>query len=783
MWWLLQRLVRWPVSWRRVILVTGLILFCEPITSPGLPNPGNGDAFAAPVSDPVTDARTVDLLTHDLSVELIPDRHQLLATDRLALKVLTSGLERVSFSLNAALRVSRIHEQRGAASRPLSFTVQGPDAAGEVTGKDRPPSGAGGSRQDQTVQMVTVRLDRPAGAGQQLTLEWVYEGAINDPPRESRDLRYVTPSETTGHIGSEGVYLGEETHWYPDIEGALPTYRVRIVTPEGWETVTHGRQVSRLAQGRTVTADWEVTAKTQALTLVANRFVKAQRTWHDSTGDAIEVATYLFPEEASLAEGYLEASVRYLEAYSKLLGPYPFPKFAVVENFFASGLGMPSFTLLGSGVVKRHYVQPFALGHEIVHSWIGNWVLNDVTGGNWVEGLTTYLANYYYDELAGQTEQAREQRRMMLLGFAVYVRSEEDYPVGQFRHKHDQKDNAIGYQKAAMVFHMLRREIGDEAFWSGIRKLVAELGGAFASWTDLERVFGAAGGRNLRWFFAQWVEQPGAPSLRIAEAELIAEGGPQGRGVRIRARMTQDARPYRLRLPVSIKLAGGRPHAAVLEMTAPDQTFTIPVPDVPLSIQIDPDFDTFRRLAREQVPPMLNLFVTDRERSVVLPGGGTEAERAPYQEVAARLTAEKPGQDSGQRPVSVQAADRDVVAAQGSVLVLGAPGINRAVEWAARGCGKKISLGKDSFMIEGRTYEGPNMALLVSCRHPDRPESVVTLFYGLSPPAAAKVARLLFFYGWQSYLVFQDGVVVSRGDFVPPQAELEVAFDSPKGEG
>ena len=74
---------------------------------------------------------------------------------------------------------------------------------------------------------------------------------------------------------------------------------------------------------------------------------------------------------------------------------------------------MPSFTLLGSGVIKRHYIQPYALGHEIVHSWIGNWVFNRSEQGNWVEGLTTYVANYYYEELMGTPEQALDQRRLM----------------------------------------------------------------------------------------------------------------------------------------------------------------------------------------------------------------------------------------------------------------------------------------------------------------------------------------------------------------------------------
>ena len=82
-----------------------------------------------------------------------------------------------------------------------------------------------------------------------------------------------------------------------------------------------------------------------------------------------------------------------------------------------------------------------------------------------------------------------------------------------------------------------------------------------------------------------------------------------------------------------------------------------------------------------------------------------------------------------------------------------------------RGCGEAVRIGKDSVTIEGRTYNGPGTAALLSCRHPDHPGHVVTLFYGATPAAVAKVARLLFFYGWQSYLVFQDGAVVARGDY------------------
>ena len=334
--------------------------------------------------------RVVEVLSHDLNIELHPNRHQLDVLDRMTFKALVSSPASLSLVLNDALQVAdiRLVNDKGA---PLAITTRSEAAHSE-----------------ESAQRITITLDDSIAAGHVFVLEWTYHGLINDPPREPRHLRFVTPSETSGYIGPEGVYLSGETYWYPHLEKALPVFHVHVTTPIGWSAVTQGRQLSQTIQEGKTVADWEIVAKTEALTLVANRFIKAQQDWQ-----GIEIATYLFAEDAPLAQEYLDASVRYLDTYTKLLGPYPFPKFAVVENFFASGLGVPSFTLLGSGVIKRHYIQPYALGHEIVHSWIGNWVFNRSEQGNWVEGLTTYVANYYYEELMGTPEQALDQRRLM----------------------------------------------------------------------------------------------------------------------------------------------------------------------------------------------------------------------------------------------------------------------------------------------------------------------------------------------------------------------------------
>lgn len=755
------------------------LLFCCGLTFSVLP--GWAAATADPWSGP-----TATILHHQLTVDLTPEGHRLRATDLLTVRALAPDVRELAFSVNAALRVSQvieisepepprgIHGER--MEQPRGFAQEFKSVALETEQRKDPKTGE---------QVVVVKFPMPLAQGETRLIEWEYQGEINEPPREPRHLRFVTPSETGGHIGSEGVYLSGETHWYPDLPGSLATFDVHVTLPESWEAITHGKKTSHgLAPSdppARVVSDWHVAEKSEALTLVANRFVIKTRDWTAADGQRVQVQTYLFSEDAALADEYLEASARYLEAYTKLLGPYPFPKFAVVENFFASGLGMPSFTLLGSGVIKRHYVQPYALGHEIVHSWIGNWVLNDPKAGNWVEGLTTYLANYYYGELTGKLDQAREERRLMLLGYAVHVWPREDYAVAQFTRKTDQKDNAIGYQKAAMIFHMLRRWIGEEAFWKGVRRLVTDHGGAYATWSDLERVFTREAGQDLRWFFAQWVEQAGAPRFRL-EHVVVKEEQLEHRA---EATIVQDGVLYRLRVPVRVMLDSGQADGSV-ELDRGEQTITMTVHEPPLSLSLDPDFEVFRRIPRASVPPMLNLLVTDERRTVVLPAMGTEAERAPYQAIAERLAGTRaspassaPASTPGGVPTTevlrgdAFSADR----AGGSLLILGGPAMNPATAWAERACGDRVHFGPDRFTVDGQTYEGAGMVLLVSCRHPAGEGRVVTVFYGLSPAAAAKVGRLLFFYGWQSYLVFRDGAVVARGDFDVPGMNLEVRFD------
>jgi aminopeptidase N len=726
----------------------------------------HGALGIACAADPVL-SRAV-IRHHDLFVQIVPAQHALIVKDRLTLEV-PQQKSPIRFSLAPSLQVDRL-------------TLVHALAKGQVSFQDVPFEIERGSLPDSVQQILIPSQSVATGS---VTLEVSYHGPINDPPRDPRHLRFVTPSETAGHIGAEGVYISSESSWYPDVPESLSTFNLSVAVPEGWTVVTQGKAgesrpcpAGLCRDAQMVLTDWVVTQPSEALTLVANTFVTAFRDWTAKTGQKIRLSTYLFPEDAHLSDEYLDATARYLDAYIPLLGPYPFEKFAVVENFFASGLGMPSFTLLGSGIIKRHYVQPYALGHEIVHSWIGNDVFNRAERGNWVEGLTTYLANYYWHELTGDRAQAQEQRRLMVQSYNLHVPPERDYPVAQFTQKLDEHDNAIGYQKSAMAFHLLRQEVGEETFWRAIKNLVAQYHGTHAEWRDLERVFAEESRQNLRWFFAQWMEQDGAPVLSLSEAIARPVAG-SPHAFQLETTIVQSSKPFRLPLQLRIRMEGDREQTLTAPLRSPREAISVTLPARPIAIDLDPEYMAFRRIPRQSLLPVLNHYVTDRRRSVLKAFTDESDHPSPFRDVVARIETQEQQKPVHERTAVASLAQDGLLPQEGSVLILAGPESHTRIQSIlAKHCGERATLSDRGVTVMGTPYEGVGLALLVSCHRIDRPGSVVTVLYAASQEAVTKVARLLFFYGWNSFVLFKEGAVAARGEWPFATDRMEVRLDA-----
>jgi hypothetical protein len=438
-----------------------------------------------------------------------------------------------------------------------------------------------------------------------------YSARFNDPlPAETVGIE--DPSfGVNASILPEGAYLAEGIAWFPQISGLPGRHRVKITAPEGMLAVTAGHFLdSRALNGMTI-SEWQNDFPLAGLALSAGRFVLAR-----DELDGIQLLTFLSPGNSALAPGYLAAMRRYLAYYRDLLGPYPFTKFAVVENFLPTGYGMPSWTLLGSSVVRLPFIIDTSLPHEIVHSWWGNAVGVDYSRGNWAEGLTTYLADYLLKERDNPRE-ALEYRRKILRDYAALVTPSTDFPLSTFTGRSSKPQQAIGYGKGAMTFHMLRTLVGEQSFWAGLRQMAREGHQATLGWDDIERIFSTTTGTDLRWFFRQWVEQAGAPGLAIKDVKVTHKAG----SWLVDGALVQSGPAYRIDIPLRATVSQGTQVEQPVKISGSRTAFTLTFNSRPIRLVGDPDSHVFRQLDAVELPATVNDLSTPRRPVVVVATG------------------------------------------------------------------------------------------------------------------------------------------------------------------
>jgi aminopeptidase N len=323
-------------------------------------------------------------------------------------------------------------------------------------------------------------------------------------------------ADRTPVASPEGSFLPAAARWYPDA-GVPFTYRITVNLPPGQKGLVEGDLVKESDAADPYRAEFDFPHPADGIHLMAGPYAVGERTLKLGSR-SIRVRTWFHPELAPLAQGYLDDSARYIERYSRLIGDYPFGMFSVVSSPTPTGFGMPTLTYLGRDVLKLPFIRATSLGHEVLHNWWGNGVYPDWDKGNWSEGLTTFLADYAYKE--DESEDAAREMRLGWLRDLAAVPPGEDTALKDFRSRRHGIASIIGYNKAAMVFLMLRDRIGREAFERGLRIFWQKKRFQTASWADLEAAFAEASGKPLGDFFRQWVQQPGSPPFAGADPEF-----------------------------------------------------------------------------------------------------------------------------------------------------------------------------------------------------------------------------------------------------------------------
>ena len=458
----------------------------------------------------------------------------------------------------------------------------------------------------------SVRLNQGAtafqAAGGKLTvrpeqsgiLEIRYEGvfARAEGAATSRD------SDIANVIGREGIFLASA--WYPQPE-SLVRYRLKALLPRGYIGISEAEKIQRVDGSAGATFIFGFDHPVDKISLVAsNRYQIRQDHFH-----GVQLSAYFFPEDQTLAAKYLDYAKKYIELYDKLLLPFPFKRFAVVENFLPTGYSMPTYTLLGQEVVRLPFIVETSLGHEILHQWFGNDLYIDEREGNWAEGLTTYLADHWYQEQKGEGWRYRKQ---ILIDYANYVNDQNEFSLKSFIQRFDAASRSIGYGKVAMVFHMLRQKLGDEPFFAGLKSLLRQKQFQRASWDDFRDVFQQQGGKDLARFFNQWLNRKGLAELRTSNVSVAPAGG----GFVLSFDLAQAGEVYNLDVPVKVIYQSGGEKTARILLAERSKHIRMELEKKPARLIIDENYDIARRLSPPETPPVIASLL-GAEKLIIVP--------------------------------------------------------------------------------------------------------------------------------------------------------------------
>lgn len=652
------------------------------------------------------------VISHTLNITVDIEKRTLSGIDTLTLKEGTKEIRLV-------LRRSSSLDRALAHGKDLKFAVNGFEDANEVV------------------------IALPEGANE-LAVHFHGEFPATESARENlkRGVAFVED----GTIGPEGAFMPSNSAWFPQEDGGISFFDATVSVPEGYSTVMEGELVkTTLEKGRAIER-WKTEAPLDGLDLVAGRYIIEK----ERLG-GIDIYTYLFEKDPKLSRLYMDKTKEYLGLYQDLIGPYPFKKFAVVENFLPTGYGMPSFTLLGSTVIRLPFIPDTSLGHEIAHSWWGNSVFVDNSTGNWVEALTTYTADYLYARRKGAKE-ARDFRLSKLRGYKNYAGGTA-IALKDFIDSTAVASRAVGYNKGVMVFNMLERAIGTEAFKKGLKGLYSGYAFKKASWADIRKVFEAAHGKDLGWFFEQWVERGGGPVLSISDP--LAKKTSTGYTVGFKIR--QPAPAYAITLPALLRTESGEVWKDI-DIKSEEESVSIELKSRPLSVEIDPDNDIFRVLDSSEIPPSFASVFGDPKGVIIAPAkAGAKEKYSSSAELLSKDYGLEVAEDS-------ELGTRDVLKGR-SALILGGPGENTAWWLAARHLSGLVSIKEDSYTIKGKAYAKDGVFIAITVKKPEDPSKVVSFFMG--DGGAEKVleaAKRLRYFSEYSYAVFREGGV-DKGTF------------------
>lgn len=237
----------------------------------------------------------------------------------------------------------------------------------------------------------------------------------------------------------------------------------------------------------------------------------------------LEVNYYVEPEYQQYAKSIFGNTPEMIDFFSNKLGvPYPWEKYSqVVVRDYVSG-AMENVTAVIHGEFLNQTDRELldinyedVISHELFHHWFGNYV----TCESWSnitlnEGFATY-GEYLWKEYKYGRDAADHIAYESMKGYLSSAAKSAKHLIRYTYKEPDDVFDAHSYNKGGAIIHMLRKYVGDEAFFSAVKIYLNKHKFSSVEADDLRLVFEQVTGQDLHWFFDQWFFSKGHPKLTI----------------------------------------------------------------------------------------------------------------------------------------------------------------------------------------------------------------------------------------------------------------------------
>jgi len=518
--------------------------------------------------------RPFDVLDYDLAVDL-PDSGPVIEMSA----VLVVRRRAPADTLWLDLRALRVHEVH---------------AQGRTTAFARTP------------ERVGIPLPPFAGREDTMRVSLRYGGAVTDGLVAQRD-----PRGRWTHFGDN--WPDRARHWIASVDhpGDKATVSWTVRAPSTHTVVANGALVERRplepragTTPRTVTR-WREERPIPVYLMVIGAAPLVEHPLGEGACGLAELtrcvaqSVYAFPEQARTIPAAFQAAPRIVEHFARLVGPFPYEKLAHVQSATRFG-GMENASAIfyaGTAFVQQTLGESL-IAHETAHQWFGDAVTEREWPHLWLsEGFATYFALLWTEHAHGAAA-FREERAALRRQILEDRASVPERPViDTVETDLLRLLNANSYQKGGFVLHMLRRQVGDSAFFRGIRAYYAAHRHGNATSDDLRAALERSSGTDLRWYFDQWLRRPGHPQLAVRWSY-------DSTARRLVLDVRQERRFGFFRLPLVVAIEGGGTGApvtarATVEVPAEGESRLVMPIDVemrPTRVALDPDVDLLAEL-------------------------------------------------------------------------------------------------------------------------------------------------------------------------------------------